>query len=61
MSNNYNSSDFVGMSLTANNELEPYDSQLELQQVSTYSQESSTEKHIEHMLLSHSKYYVYCE
>ena len=36
MSNNYNTSDFVGMSLTANNELEPYDSQLELQQVSTH-------------------------
>ena len=61
MSNNYNSSDFVGMSLTANNELEPYDSQLELQQVSTHSQESPTEIRIEHMLLSHSKYYVYCE
>lgn len=61
MSNNYNTSDFVGMSLTANNELEPYDSQLELQQVSTYSQESPTEIRIEHMLLNHSKYYVYCE
>ena len=61
MSNNYNNSDFVGMSLTANNELEPYDSQLELQQVSTHSQESPTEIRIEHMLLSHSKYYVYCE
>ncbi len=61
MSNNYNTSDFVGMSLTANNELEPYDSQLELQQVSTYSQESQTEIRIEHMLLNHSKYYVYCE
>ncbi len=61
MSNNYNTSDFVGMSLTANNELEPYDSQLELQQVSTNSQESPTEIRIEHMLLSHSKYYVYCE
>ncbi len=61
MSNNYNTSDFVGMSLTANNELEPYDSQLELQQVSTHSQESPTEIRIEHMLLSHSKYYVYCE
>ena len=61
MSNNYNSSDFVGMSLTDNNQLEPYDSQLELQQVSTHSQESQTEIRIEHMLLSHSKYYVYCE
>jgi hypothetical protein len=61
MSNNYNSSDYAGMSLNANNELEPYDSQLELQQVSSFSQESPTEKRIEHMLLSHSKYYVYCE
>lgn len=61
MSDNYNNSDFVGMSLTANNKLEPYDSHLELQQVSTCSQESPTEMRIEHMLLSHSKYYVYCE
>ena len=61
MNDNYNCSDFAGMSLTGNNELEPYGSQLELKQVSTYSQETATEKRIEHMLLSHSKYYIYCE
>ena len=61
MNNSYNYSDFDGVSLTANNELDHYSSQLELQQVSTYSQESATEKRIEQMLLSHSKYYVYCE
>lgn len=54
MNNNDNDADFVAMSLTSNNELE-------LQQVSAYSQESPTEMRIEHMLLSHSKYYVYCE
>ena len=61
MNNSYNYSDFEGVNLTANNELDHYSSQLELQQVSTHSQESATEKHIEQMLLSHSKYYVYCE
>ena len=61
MNNSYNYSDLDGVSLTANNELDHYSSQLELQQASTYSQESATEKRIEQMLLSHSKYYVYCE
>jgi hypothetical protein len=61
MNNSYNYSDFDGISLNANNELDHYRPQLELQQVSTYAQESATEQRIEHMLLSHSKYYVYCE
>ncbi len=61
MNNSYKFSDFDGVSLNANNELDNYSSQLELQQVSTYVQESATEQRIEHMLLSHSKYYVYCE
>ncbi len=54
MNNDDNDADFVAMNLTSYNELE-------LQQVSAYSQESPTEMRIEHMLLSHSKYYVYCE
>ena len=61
MNDHYNYSDFAGMNLTASNELESYGSQLELQKLSTYSEESPAEKRIEHMLLSHSKYYIYCE
>ena len=61
MNNSYNYSGFDGVSFTANNELDHYNSQAELQQVSTHSQESATEIRIEHMLLSHSKYYIYCE
>lgn len=34
--------------------------EMQLQQVA-YTQESPTEKRIENMLLSHSKYYVFCE
>lgn len=61
MNNTYNYSDFSGVALTANNELDPYRSTPELQQVTTHAQESPNEKHIEDMLMSHSKYYVYCE
>lgn len=61
MNNSYNYSDFAGISLTSNNELEHRRLQPELAQVSTYTEESPTEKRIEHMLLSHSRYYVYCE
>jgi hypothetical protein len=61
MNNSYNYADFSGVSLSSNNELEHQRSQPELQQVSTHSAESSSEKRIENMLLSHSKFYVYCE
>ena len=61
MNNTYNYSDFSGATLTANNEPEYYRSKPELQQVSAHAQESPSEKRIEDMLLSHSKYYVYCE
>jgi hypothetical protein len=61
MNSNYNYSDFSGIRLTANNESQRYDQQLELQQVSTQSYESQEEKRIEAMLLSHSKYHIYCE
>ena len=61
MNSNYNYSDFSGIHLTANNETQRYDQQLELQQVSTQSIDSAEEKRIEAMLLGHSKYHIYCE
>jgi hypothetical protein len=61
MNNNYNFSDFAGLSLTANNELDHYGSQKQSRQVSIDSQESPAEKRIDNMLLSHNKYHVYCE
>ena len=61
MNSNYNFSGFSGIQLTANNESQRYDQQLELQQVSTQSIDSPEEKRIEAMLLSHSKYHIYCE
>lgn len=61
MNNSYNYADFAGISLSSNNELEHSRPQPELQQVSSYSSESSADRHIEDMLLSHSRYYVYCE
>ncbi len=61
MNSNYNFSDFSGIHLTANNESQRYDQQLEQQQVSTQSIDSPEEKRIEAMLLSHSKYHIYCE
>lgn len=61
MNNSYNYSNFDEVSLNTDNELDHYSTQLELQQVSASVQESPTEQRIEHMLLSHSKYYIYCE
>ncbi len=61
MNSNYNYSGFSGVPLTANNESQRYDQQLELQQVTTQSKELEEEKRIEAMLLSHSKYHIYCE
>lgn len=61
MNNSYNYSDFIGMGLTANNEVDHYSTQPELQQVSTQPKESSADKHIEEMLLNHSRYHIYCE
>ena len=61
MNSNYNYSDFSGIHLTANNESQRYDQQRELQQVTTQPYESQEEKRIEAMLLSHSKYHIYCE
>jgi len=61
MNSNYNYSDFSGIHLTANNETQRYDQQRERKQVSTQSYESQEEKRIEAMLLSHSKYHIYCE
>jgi len=58
MNNNY--AIFVEKSLTTNDEFEPHGYQQEVQQVPTHSATSS-EDHIEQMLLKHSKYYVYCE
>ena len=60
MNNNYNYADFVGMDLISDDEYEPYGYELRLQPAS-YSQESSVETRIEHMLLNHNKYHIYCE
>ena len=61
MNSNYNYSDFSGIRLTANNESQRYDQQLELQQVTTQTKDTTEEKRIEAMLLSHSRYHIYCE
>ena len=61
MNSNYNYSDFSGIHLTTNNESQRYDQRQQLQQVSTQASESQEEKRIEAMLLSHSKYHIYCE
>lgn len=61
MNSKYNLSDFVGMNMTASNDKRHYSSQYNTQQASMSSDESVTEKRIEDMLLSHSRYYVYCE
>ena len=71
MNSNYNYSDFTGMRLTANNELQRYETrryesrrdqeQLQLQPVATPAKHADDEKRIEAMLLSHSKYHIYCE
>lgn len=57
MNNQHNYADFIGMNLSEN---DSNDYQLELQQVS-YSQEPATETPIEHLLLNHNKYHIYCE
>ena len=57
MNNQHNYADFIGMNLSEN---DSNDYQLELQQVN-YSQESATETPIEHLLLNHNKYHIYCE
>jgi hypothetical protein len=65
MNSNYNYSDFAGIRLTANNELDhsnsPNSPQQKREKVFTHSYETPTERQIEEMLLSHNKFYVYCE
>lgn len=61
MNRNYNYSDFVGMDMSASNKLKHYKSAQKIQQKSMPSSQSDIEKRIENMLLSHSRYYVYCE
>lgn len=60
MNNSYNLTDFIGMSITSSEEFEPYGYSSELEQADLY-EEHSREAKIENMLLSHSKYYIYCE
>jgi len=55
-----NNTDVAATGLSSKDEYETYDYRQELQQA-TYTQESPSEKRIEEMLFSHSKYYVYCE
>ena len=61
MNGKYNSSDFVGMNLTATKQIEHYETRQKLQQVSISAYNSVTEKRIENMLLSHNRYYIYYE
>jgi len=61
MNTNYNYSDFSELNLTSNNDSQRYEKQLELRQIPSHAEESNEEKHIIEMLLSHSKYHVYCE
>lgn len=61
MNNSYNYADFIGMSLTSNEEFEPYGYQQELQQLTPHSQESNIESGIEHMLFGQHKYHNYYE
>jgi hypothetical protein len=60
MNSNYNYSDFSGIRLTANNESQHYDKQLDLQPVTTESVRPQDEQY-ENMLFSDSRYYKYCE
>ena len=60
-SHNYNYANFAVTPPASVNQQEAYDSQLQLQQVPAYTEASPAEKRIENMLLSHSRYYVYCE
>jgi len=60
MNNSCNYADFIGMDLSSDNEYGTYDYELEIQPMS-YSQESSVETRIEHILLNHNKYHIYCE
>lgn len=61
MNSKHISSNFVGMNMAASNEQEYYGSQQNIPQVSVSSDESAVDRHIEDMLLSHSRYYIYCE
>lgn len=61
MNSNYNYSDFAGIRLSANNELDYRESQQDSLQVVPRAQEVATEQRIEQMLFCHSKYYIYCE
>lgn len=60
MNSNYNYSDFSGIRLTANNESQQYDRQLDLEPVTTESVRAQDEQY-ENMLFSDSRYYKYCE
>jgi len=61
MNNTINYADFIEMSVTSDEEFEPYGYSSELETGSSNTYESANEKRIENMLLSHSKYHVYCE
>lgn len=61
MNNSHNYADFTGMNLTSDNEQQTHAYQIELRTTSDDLRQSSTELRIEHMLLDHNKYHVYCE
>lgn len=61
MNNSYNYADFIGMSITSDDEFETHSYHQELQPASSYPQEPSIDSGIEHMLFGHHKYHIYCE
>ena len=60
MNTSHNYADFIGMSITSNDDYEPYGYQQEVETAHD-SDYGSMESRIENMLLNHSKYHIYCE
>lgn len=61
MNDSRNYADFVGMKFSSADDSEPYDYQQETPLASSNTDEPYIETSIESMLLSHSKYHIYCE
>ena len=61
MNNSYNYADFIGTSITSDDELEAGAYHQQLQPAASYLQEPGKDSPIEHMLFSHHKYHIYCE
>lgn len=59
MNTSYNYADFVSMSITSDDDYEPYGYQSDAELLEDGY--TPAENRIENMLLNHSKYYIYCE